>query len=251
MGGYRFVGRDGVELAWHEIGSGRPLILLPGFGGTGSRMLGHGPADACAVQGHRIVLPDFRGYGDSAKPRDPTGYPPDVLADDGFALVEHLGLGDGDYDLGGYSLGARIVVRMLARGAKPGRAIVAGQGLANVSGPPGGGANHRVLTALVNGIAIEPDSPDAHRAQAISKGSADPQIMLHVLDSLVPTSETALRGIAVPTLVAIGDQDERCDADQLAALLRNARFVRVPGDHASAFAAPELTIAILTFLAGP
>ena len=29
----------------------------------------------------------------------------------------------------------------------------------------------------------------------------------------------------------------------------NARFVRVPGDHASAFAAPELTIAILTFLA--
>ena len=44
--------------------------------------------------------PDFRGYGDSSKPRDPTGYPPDVLADDGFALVEHLGLGDGDYDLG-------------------------------------------------------------------------------------------------------------------------------------------------------
>ena len=92
MGGYRFAGRDGVELAWHEIGSGRPLILLPGFGGTGSRMLEHGPADARAVQGHRIVLPDFRGYGDSAKPRDPTGYPPDVLADDGFALVEHLGL---------------------------------------------------------------------------------------------------------------------------------------------------------------
>src|SRR3984957_3852617 len=247
MGGYRFAGRDGVELAWHEIGSGRPLVLLPGFGGTGSRMLEYGPARA--VQGHRIVLPDFRGYGDSAKPRDPAGYPPDVLADDGFALVEHLGLGDGDYDLGGYSLGARIVVRMLARGAKPGRAIVAGQGLANVSGPPGGGANHRVLPALVNGIAIEPDSPDAYRAQAISKGSADPQVMLHVLDSLVPTSETALRGIAVPTLVAIGDQDERSDADQLAALLRNARFVRVPGDHASAFVAPELTNAILTFLA--
>ncbi len=250
MGGHRFAGRDGVELAWHEVGSGRPLILLPGFGGTGSRMLGHGPADAREMQGHRIVLPDFRGYGDSAKPRDPAGYPPDVLADDGFALVEHLGLGDGDYDLGGYSLGARIVVRMLARGAKPGRAIVAGQGLANVSGPPGGGANHRVLTALVNGIAIEPDSPDAHRARAISEGSADPQVMLHVLDSLAPTSETALREIAVPTLVAIGDQDERSDAGELAALLPNARFVRVPGDHASAFVAPELTIAIRTFLAG-
>ena len=118
-----------------------------------------------------------------------------------------------------------------------------------MSGPPGGEANHRVLTALVNGITIEPDSPDAHRAQAISKGSADPRVMLHVLDSLVPTSEAALRGIAVPTLVAIGDQDDRSDADQLAALLRKARFVRVPGDHASAFVVPELTIAILTFLA--
>jgi pimeloyl-ACP methyl ester carboxylesterase len=250
MGGYRFAGHDGVELAWHEIGSGRPLILLPGFGGTGSRMLVHGPAGTLAVHGHRVVLPDFRGYGDSARPRHPAGYPPDVLADDGLALVEHLGLGDGDYDLGGYSLGARIVARMLARGARPGRAIVAGQGLANVSGPAGGGANHRVLTALVNGIAVEPGSPDAHRAELISKGSADPRVMLHVLDSLVPTSEAALRGITVPTLVAIGDQDERSDAGQLAALLPNARLVRVPGDHASAFAAPELATAILTFLAG-
>jgi len=143
MGGYRFAGRGGVELAWHEIGSGRPLILLPGFGGTGSRMLEHGPADALAAQGHRIVLPDFRGYGDSAKPRDPTGYPPDVLADDGFALVEHLGLGDGDYDLGGYSLGARIVVRMLARGAKPGRAIVAARSWPRDRGRAGTGKRER------------------------------------------------------------------------------------------------------------
>lgn len=240
-----------MELAWHEIGSGRPLILLPGFGGAGSRMLEHGPAGTLAGHGHRIVAPDLRGYGDSAKPRDPAGYPPDVLADDGLALVEHLGLGDGDYDLGGYSLGARIVVRMLARGARPGRAIVAGQGLANVSGPPVGGANHRVLTSLVNGVAIEPDSPDARRAQAISKSGADPWVMLHVLDSLVPTSEAALREIAVPALVAIGDQDERSDAGQLAVLLRDARYVRVPGDHASAFVAPELTTAILTFLDMP
>ena len=250
MGAYRFPGRDGVELAWHETGSGRPLVLLPGFGGVGSLMLEHGPAGALPEQGYRVVLPDFRGHGDSAKPHHPAGYPPDVLADDGFALVEHFGFGDGDYDLGGYSLGARIVVRMLARGAKPGRAIVAGQGLAKVSGPQGGGTNHRVLTALVNGIEIEPNSPDARTAHAISKNGADPRALLHVLDSLVPTPETDLRRINFPTLVAIGDQDERVDADRLAALLQDARFVRVPGDHGSAFVAPELTTAILEFLAG-
>ena len=249
MGGYRFAGRDGVELGCRETGSGRPLILLHGFMGEGSHML-DGWAGTFAEQGRRVVLPDFRGHGDGAKPHDPAAYPPDVLADDGLALVEHLGLGDGDYDLGGYSLGARIVLRMLVRGAKPGRAIVAGQGLAKVSGPQGGGATYRVLTALVNGVAIEPGSRDALIAQWISKLGADPRALLHVLDSLVPTPEDALRQITIPALVAIGDRDERSDADELAARLGDARFVRVPGGHESAFAAPELASAMAAFLAG-
>lgn len=248
MGVYRFAGRDGVELACRETGSGRPLVLLHGFMGAGSHMLNHGRVGRFAGQGYRIIVPDFRGHGDSAKPHDPAAYPPDVLADDGLALVEHLGLSDGDYDLGGYSLGGRIVVRMLVRSAKPRRAIVAGQGLAKVSGPQGGGMNHRVLTALAAGVAIEPGSPDSRIERWISELGADPVALLHVLNSLVPTPGEALRQIAIPTLVAIGEKDERSDADELAALLHNARFVRVPGDHGSAFAAPELTTAIAAFL---
>jgi pimeloyl-ACP methyl ester carboxylesterase len=249
MGAYRFVGRDGVDLACGETGSGRPLILLHGFMGSGSHWLEQGKLDALAEQGYRVVLPDLRGHGESARPHDPAAYPPDVLADDGLALVEHLGLGDGDYDLGGYSLGARIVVRMLARGAKPRRAIVAGQGLAKVSGPQGGGTTHRVLTALVGGVEIEPDSDDARMASWMSRSGADPRALLYVSESLVPTPEDALRKITIPTLVAIGDQDERADADELAALLPNARFIRVPGDHESAFTAPEFVAAIAAFLA--
>ena len=249
MGAYRFAGRDGVQLACLETGSGRPLVLLHGFMGTGSHMLNYGRAGAFAEQGYRVIAPDFRGHGDSAKPHDPAAYPPDVLADDGLALVGHLGLSDGDYDLGGYSLGGRIVVRMLVRGAKPGRAIVAGQGLAKVSGPQGGGVNHRVLTTLVEGVAIEPDSPDARITAWISELGADPLALLHVLNSLVPTPEDALRQLAIPTLVAIGEKDERSDADELAALLPDARLTRVPGDHGSAFTAPELTAAIGAFLA--
>jgi pimeloyl-ACP methyl ester carboxylesterase len=250
MGDYRFAGGDGAELAYREAGSGRPLILLHGVTGDGSHMLEHGPARRFAEQGYRVILPDLRGHGDSAKPHDPAAYPPDVLADDGLALVEHLGLGNGAYDLGGYSLGARVVVRMLVRDAKPGRAIVAGQGLAKVSGPQGGGPNHRVLSALVDGVAIEPGSADAPLARWISE-VGDPEALLHVLNSLVPTPEQALRQIPVPTLVAIGDQDERSDADKLAALIPDARFVRVPGDHGSALAAPELAAAIAAFLAEP
>jgi len=117
-----------------------------------------------------------------------------------------------------------------------------------VTGPQGGGANHRVLTALVNGAAIEPDSPDARIAQGISRSGADSKALLFILNSLVATSAQSLAQNAVSTLVAIGDRDERSDADQLASLLPNARFVCVPVDHGSALVAPELATAIVEFL---
>ncbi|WP_222932842.1 alpha/beta fold hydrolase [Nocardia yunnanensis] len=108
-----------------------------------------------------------------------------------------------------------------------------------------------MLTALVNGTALAPDSPEARNAEMIARIGTAPEVMLGVLDSLLPTPESALRAITVPTLIAIGDQDERADADQLATLLPNSRFTRVPGDHGTAFAAPEFTAAILDFLAAP
>jgi pimeloyl-ACP methyl ester carboxylesterase len=244
----RFAGHDGAELAYREAGSGRPLILLHGFMGTGSYWLDQGPGDALAEQGFRLVLPDFRGHGKSARSHDPQDYPPDVLADDGLALIEHLGLGAGQYDLGGYSLGGRIVVRMLARGAAPGRAVVAGQGLAKVSGPQGGGPTQRGLTALVDGVALDPGSPDAQIAHWASQVDADPRALLYALGSLVPTTEDDLRRITTPTLVVIGDGDERSDADELAALLPAGRYVSVPGGHGDAFTAPEFAAAVTAFL---
>jgi pimeloyl-ACP methyl ester carboxylesterase len=144
---YHFPGRDGVELAWREMGAGRPLVLLHGLLGSGAQLAGSGPARALAAQGYRVILPDLRGHGDSARPHDPACYPPDVLADDGLALIGHLGLDD--YDLGGYSLGGRLALRLLVRGARPGRAVVGGQGLDALDQESGRTDGHRrVLTAL-------------------------------------------------------------------------------------------------------
>ncbi|HVW67359.1 MAG TPA: alpha/beta fold hydrolase, partial [Steroidobacteraceae bacterium] len=124
---HRFRSRDGLELAYRELGAGRPLILIHGYFSTAMvNWVRYGHAPKIAARGYRVIMPDLRGHGDSAKPHDPMFYPRDVLADDGLALVEHLGLTD--YDLGGYSLGARTTVRMMVRGARPKRAIVAGMG---------------------------------------------------------------------------------------------------------------------------
>src|SRR3954467_2112151 len=106
---------DGVKLAWHEAGEGRPVVLLHGlFSDAQTNWIKFGHAAAIAAKGFRVIMPDLRAHGESAKPHDRHAYPPDILADDGLALIAHLGLSD--YDLGGYSLGARTSVRMAIKG---------------------------------------------------------------------------------------------------------------------------------------
>jgi pimeloyl-ACP methyl ester carboxylesterase len=187
-----------------------------------------------------------RGHGDSAKPHDPAAYPRDILADDGLALVDHLGLHE--YDLGGYSLGARIVVRMLVRGAAPRRAVIAGQGLREVLGT-GGGAGARLRPIFAGWGTFAPGSPQHRAEQWLRSVGADQVALEHVLDSLVATPAEPVGHIAVPALVAVGAGDERrASAAELAAALPHATEVVVPGDHATAATSAELTAAILDFL---
>ena len=244
----RFHGRDGVELAWRELGDGRPMVLLHGLMGSGTLMASHGPARAIAAHGYRVILPDLRGHGDSGRPHDPACYPPDVLADDGLALVDHLGLGD--YHLAGYSLGGKVVLRLLARGARPARAVVGGQGLDALDAETGRtGGYRRVLAAMADGDAFEPGSPGEALAGWVTQAGADPRAIGYLLGSFVATPPDALRQVPTPTLVVAGDRDSRgASAGELAALLPNGQVVLVPGDHETTLSAPEFSAAVLDFL---
>jgi len=241
-----FPGRDGVNLAYREVGEGRPLVLLHGLVGDATQWLRHGQAEAIAASGYRVIMPDFRGHGASAKPHDAAAYPLDVLTDDGFALLDHLGLDD--YDLGGYSLGARIVVRMLVRGATPGRAVVAGQGLREVLGI-GGGAGAHMRRVIAGSGTFAQGSPEERAERWLKASGVDTVALLHVLDSIVATPVEPVGRIRVPTLVVVGTDDERAaSAAQLAGALPHGLLVKVRGDHSTALATPELTAAILEFL---
>ncbi|GAA1949752.1 alpha/beta fold hydrolase [Catenulispora subtropica] len=249
---HQFTSRDGLDLTYRETGEGRPLVLLHGFSGSYLHWFEHGPAAALAQQGRRVILPDFRGHGDSPQPRDPAAYPPDVLAHDTLALIDHLGLDDQGYDLGGYSLGGRIVIRMLARGARPARAVIGGQGLADMTRAGGGVANHRVLTALAHGDRIEPGTPDAEMAYWFGQSGADPQALLYVLDSLVATPGDTLRRIQTPTLIVVGDEDHgHGTGEELAAALPKGRFTAVAGNHWTALTGSGFANAIAEFLDEP
>jgi pimeloyl-ACP methyl ester carboxylesterase len=243
-----FRGRDGVELAWREIGDGQPVVLLHGLMGSGALMASDGPARAIAARGYRVILPDLRGHGESGRPHDPACYPPDVLADDGLALIDHLELDA--YHLGGYSLGGKVVLRLLARGARPARAIVGGQGLDALDTESGRTDGYRrMLAAVANGDALERGSPEEALAGWLKQTGADPRAIGYLLDSWVATPPEALRQVPTPTLVVAGDGDSRgASAGELAALLPNGRLALIPGDHLTALSAPEFTDAIADFL---
>eukprot|EP01041_Mallomonas_annulata_P031868 gene31868-54253_t len=87
-----------VNIAWKETGEGRPLLLIHGyFSDADTNWIKYGHAAALAEAGYRVIMPDLRAHGLSGKPHDAASYPPDILADDQFALLEHLGITD--YDL--------------------------------------------------------------------------------------------------------------------------------------------------------
>jgi pimeloyl-ACP methyl ester carboxylesterase len=242
----RFLGRDGTELAYREIGDGRPLVLIHGFFSTATvNWIRYGHAAAIAGRGHRVVMPDLRAHGDSAAPHDPSAYPPDVLADDGFALIDHLGLAD--YDLGGYSLGARTTIRMLARGATPGRSVVAGMGLDGIVDAAAGNTYFRRV--LTNPGTFERGSSEWMADAFLRSTGGDPVALLHVLDTTLDTPREDLARIETPTLVIVGTHDPaRRSAEDLANALPSGRFVELPGNHMSAVTKPDLGLAIADFL---
>lgn len=246
----RFSARDGVELAWHETGEGRPVLLLHGlFSNSETNWIRFGHAEAIATRGFRVIMADLRAHGESDAPHEAHHYPPDILARDGLALIAHLGLEEGGYDLGGYSLGARTSVRMHALGARPRRLIVGGMGLTGMV-ETGRRSDHfrRILTGLGSHARGSPE----WLAEAFLKTTGgDPQALLPLLDSFVDTTEAELKAIACPTLVVSGAEDDDNGSPQaLAALLTDGRYAEVPGNHMSAVTGPDLGREMAEFLAG-
>jgi pimeloyl-ACP methyl ester carboxylesterase len=243
-----FTAPDGVRLAWHELGEGRPIILIHGlFSNADMNWIRFGHAAKVAALGYRVIMPDLRAHGASEGPHDPVHYPPDVLADDQFALIEHLGLED--YDLGGYSLGARTTMRMLARGARPGRVVLSGMGLTGLLGTSRRADHFRHI--LTNLGSFARGTPEWNAEAFLKTTGGDPKALLNILDTFTDTPETVIRSVTAPVLVLCGEDDrDNGSAPDLATAIPHATLVEVPGGHMSAVVKPELGDALAAWL-GP
>lgn len=243
---HSFAGADGAPMAWHGMGpeDGRPVILIHGlFSNAQTNWVRYGHAAKLAAKGRRVILPDLRAHGQSAKPHDPSGYSSDILADDNLALIEQLGFGRGDYDLGGYSLGGRTTARMLVRGARPGKAMLAGMGLEGLLDL---GGRVSFFRKVLEGIGTHQKfSPEWMAEGFLRTTGGDAKALLLLLDNFPRIQRASLTELSLPILVLTGSEDQdNGSARALAALLPNAGYVEVPGNHMSSVTLPDMGDAI-------
>jgi pimeloyl-ACP methyl ester carboxylesterase len=237
---------DGVELAYHELGQGRPVVLLHGlFSDANMNWIKFGHAARIAAGGLRVIMPDLRAHGLSGRPHEAEYYPQGVLARDLRELIGHLDLPE--FDLGGFSLGARTTVEGVGEGLNPRRAILGGAGLDGLRHWER--RKHFFLDAIELFDRVERGDPHWLSIQFMKSQKVDRIASALLLQSFADTFMEWLQSFTMPTLIVCGSEDEdNGSAEKLAEVMPNAVFREVPGTHMSSVTKPEFGEAIAQFL---
>lgn len=246
---------DGTEIAVHEAGAGKPLLLFHGlFSSAQINWIGPKTAEKLANAGYHVLMPDLRGHGKSDAPDGAEYWPADVLVRDAEAIVQELGLSD-DLVIGGYSLGVRVTVQYLARrlaaGGKVRGAILAGMGLTGVSSASGIRADMfaRVIRNHMEGITPERTDPLYEPQRFLVRSVPNPAPLRHLMAQLQEGQQVDLNDLTLPILVTAGKDDlVNGSAAELADALPDGRYAEIPGNHMSAPSRPELAQVMIDFL---
>ena len=192
-------------------------------------------------------MPDLRAHGLSGKPHGAEHYPRGILARDLRELVAHLGLTE--FDLGGFSLGARTTVEAVGEGLRPRRAVLGGAGLEGLRNWK------RRKTFFLEAIAlfdkVQRGDPHWLSIQFMKSQKIDRVAAALLLESFEDAFMDWLRGLHHAD--AGGLRRARTTTTvrprSWPNVLPNAIFEEVPGTHMSSVTKPQLGEAIADFLA--
>jgi pimeloyl-ACP methyl ester carboxylesterase len=296
-----FASFDGATIAYHDEGEGFPVILLHGYGvdglgqfGSFERILpmleqrqklfietfgGAPPLPDPPAEGRpgiippllaanaRVILPDLRGFGASAKSRDASFYSDWAMARDVIGLIEHLHLDA--VDVAGFSMGAGTAARVAILGpAQVKSAILAGIGDYVIEGtvlefPKNWPVPEHLPKPLTHKIWAEegarvleknelvPGNLGSAHVIAARVTGADPKVLAAVIRGAVADQMKSeqFNKIRVPVLVLNGKGDV---ANQKTARLleeiRSASLGECEGDHNSTPYQPSFHQAVVGFL---
>ncbi len=238
-----------ADLAYHDVGEGKPVLLVHGFASTARvNWLNTSWSKALNEAGYRVIAFDNRGHGASQKFYTPEDYGPDIFATDAFALMDHLEIDR--CPVIGYSMGARITSWMCAHGPE------------RVSTAVFGGMGANIINSSSNFIsvaeALETEDPATikdtrsamFRSFADRVGADRLALAACIRPSKAKITEEMIASIKTPVLVAVGDEDEvGGSAETLAAKMQNATaFVMLGLDHMKSTGAKAFKERTIEFL---
>lgn len=118
MNHFHVLTRDGVRIAFHDVGDGPGVLLIHGWSLSGE--VWDRQIRVLAESGHRVVAMDLRGHGNSDAPR--AGYHIDSLCDDAIEVIDQRALDR--VALVGWSLGGLVAMRLACRRPDLARSLV-------------------------------------------------------------------------------------------------------------------------------
>ncbi len=254
---------------------GRPLLLVHGF--TGGRVDFTDWLGPLADRGWHVVAPDLRGHGDSDAPTDEHSYGLEIFAADVIGLLDAL-----DWPrttMLGHSMGG-MVAQVVAinhperleglvlmdtghgrvRGIDPALAELAAavareQGMASLMKAQSELDEAPLVTpAHEHLLATRPGYAEFNDAKFLAASPAMYAAMVTALvaESANPDRLEQLRGVDLPTLVVVGEQDKAFvkSSERMAETIPGARLEVLPGGgHSPQFEAPDAWWkALTTFL---
>jgi pimeloyl-ACP methyl ester carboxylesterase len=248
-------------------GSGPPVVLLHGFGGSARNF---GPQMRALKSRYLVVRYDARGHARSEAPTDPAAYTPETFVDDMRRVQGDVGATR--TIVGGLSMGAGIALRMAQGSPERVRALVLCAFPAGADDPDGFASKALRFATTIEERGLEvagedyvwgPQTKlDANAVRFVRQGFLEhpPHGLVLTLRGVlarqpsVASMGAALARVTCPVLVVVGAEDRpaRAASRALVAALPDARLVEIAGaGHVVNLQSPgEVSAALASFLDG-